>query len=133
MKKLLIPLASILFIITTSVNANTQVQSDPAEAFQNTVAKKSVNYTCQNHKKVKVIYGFNKQGLPTYAQSVLNGKSRFMPINLYRSDNVDTVFGDENNFSLMGENITRKNYRSSINIQSPNSEIIFKGCNVRYR
>ena len=96
-----------------------------------TVAKKSVNYTCLNRKTITVTYGFNQAGLPTYAQAILNGKTRTMPINLARTDNVDTVFGAENRYSLMADPITRNHYKSSINIQSPNNEILFKGCNAR--
>lgn len=96
-----------------------------------TVAKKSVNYTCLNRKTITVTYGFNQAGLPTYAKAVLNGKIRTMPINLTRTDNVDTVFGAENRYSLMADPITRNHYKSSINIQSPNNEILFKGCDAR--
>lgn len=122
----------ILLVASTATYATNQPQSDAQEAYQNTVQTKKVNYICQNGKKVTVTYGFNAQNLPTYAQASLNGKKRFMPINLYRSDNVSTIFGDENNFSVLGNVITLKNVnKSSINIQSPASEILFKSCKKR--
>lgn len=111
------------------VNANAQ---DAQELMQSTVSKKVVNYQCAAKKKVKVTYGFNKQGLPTYAQALLNGKTRNMPINLNRSDNVELVFGDENNFSLSTSAFDSKTYRSKpILIMSPSSEILFKNCSPK--
>lgn len=126
----LIPVA--LLVLSGATHAATQPQSDAQQAHKNTVKTKNVNYSCQNGKKVKVKFGFNKQNLPTYAQAHLNGKTRFMPINLNRSDNTASVFGDENNFSLMANAITLNNVaKSSMNIQSPASEILFKGCQAR--
>ena len=47
----------------------------------------------------------------------INGKKRFLPINLGRSDNVGTVFGDEENFSIMTGPLRLNNYhKSSANI-----------------
>lgn len=96
------------------------------------VRKSSVSYSCQQGKKVKVTYGFNKQNLPVYASAHVNGKRRYMPINLNRSDSVDTIFGDENNFKLSTDYMTRSNHRAkSIMITSPGQEIVFKGCRPR--
>ena len=90
---------------------------------------RDVKYVCQGGKKITVRYGFNAQNLPTYAQATLNGKARFMPLNQYRTEAVSTVFGDDDNFSLMANRINYKNVRSSsMNIQSPSGEILFKGC-----
>lgn len=118
-----------LLALTTSAFAS---QSDPAAAAKNAVKKQSVSYTCQGGKKLTVTYGFNAQNLPTYAQAKISGKSRFMPINLNRTELVSTVFGDENNFSVMADSINFSNVRkSSINVQSPASEILFKNCMAR--
>lgn len=126
----LIPVA--LLVLSGATHAAAQPQSDAQQAHKNTVKTKTVSYSCQNGKKVKVKFGFNKQNLPTYAQAHLNGKTRFMPINLNRSDSTYSVFGDENNFSLMANAITLNNVaKSSMNIQSPSSEILFKGCDAR--
>lgn len=97
-----------------------------------TVAAKSVQYQCQQGKKIKVRYGFNKQGLPTYASALINGQKRMLPINLSRSDNVDTVFGKEGGYVLSAGQLDRKNYRqSSMMITAPNDEIVYKDCSVR--
>ena len=105
---------------------------DPAESYDSAVKVRQVNYSCQNNKKVSVTYGFNKQNLPKYAEAYLNGKKRFLPINLGRSDVVDTVFGDEDNFSIMSGALSLNNYhKSSVNIQDAGSKILYKGCNTK--
>lgn len=124
-----------LMLGSTDAISNTAPHSDADQARKSAVKTRTVNYTCQNGEKVSVKYGFNKQNLPTYAQASLNGKTRFMSINPYRADDVGTVFGDEDNFSLNGgvdaNALTYKNIRkSSINFLSPASEIIHKGCNA---
>lgn len=124
-----------LMLGSTDALSNTAPHSDADQARKSAVKTRTVNYTCQNGEKVSVKYGFNKQNLPTYAQASLNGKTRFMPINLYRTDDVGTVFGDEDSFSLSGgvdaNALTYKNIRkSSINVLSPASEIIHKGCHA---
>lgn len=131
MKKSFVCIATLgLALVSTSAFANDMPHEDAASVHAQTVSKKSVNYRCQSGKKVTVTYGFNKQNLPTYAQATLNGKSRFMPVNLSRTDSTGTVFGDENNFSLStGPRMTGKNYRSiSMMVTSPSSEILFKSC-----
>lgn len=106
---------------------------DARQADESTVNKRQVVYQCQGNKSVKVVYGFNKQNLPTYAQASLNGKSRFMPINLAHSDNVGTRFGDDNNFSIGASAITLSNYHKVgvDTIQDPANEILYKSCKVK--
>ncbi|MBF0804038.1 MULTISPECIES: adhesin [Neisseria] len=106
-----------------------------AEEMPGPVVKKTVvQYVCQQGKKVKVTYGFNKQKLPVYASAHINGKTRRMPINLYRSDDVTTTFGDEKSFSLGAEHMTLNNHRrQSVMITSPSQEIVYKGCMPRKR
>lgn len=109
-------------------------QSDAREAYESAVKTASVKYSCQQNRKLTVKYGFNKQGLPTYAQAKLNGKTRFMPINLNTSDASGTNFGDENNFSLYADPMEWKNHRKvGMSIQSPASEILYKMCKPRKR
>lgn len=104
---------------------------EPSESYDTAVKHRQVNYTCQNNKKISVTYGFNKQYLPTFAEANLNGKKRFLPINLARSDNTMTVFCEEDNFSIMTGELRLNNYhKSSANIQNAKSEILYKGCNV---
>lgn len=109
--------------------AQDRPHSDAREAHQSTVKTSSVRYVCQQGKRVNVKYGFNRQNIPTYAEARLNGKTRFMPINLYNTDATGTEFGDENNFSLYGDAMAFSNHRrADINIHSPAGEVLFKGC-----
>lgn len=105
---------------------------EPSQAYDDAVYKREVSYQCQGNKRVKVTYGFNRQKLPTYASAHINGKDRFMPFNLNRSDNVDAVFGDENNFSIMSEDFRLATYhRRAANIQSSDGEMLYKNCRFR--
>ncbi len=104
---------------------------EASESYDTAVKHRQVNYSCQNNKKVSVTYGFNEQYLPTFAEANLNGKKRFLPINLARSDDTMTVFGEEENFSVMTGPLRLNNYhKSSANIQNASSEILYKGCDV---
>lgn len=120
-----------LTITSFSAVAAVKPQADARQMAEATVVKKVVNYNCGTGKRLKVTYGFNKQGLPTYSQAFLSGKTRFMPINLNLSDRVGTTFGDDNNFSLRTSGITSKNYKADIQVQSPSSEMIYKSCSAR--
>ncbi|MFB2538545.1 MULTISPECIES: adhesin [unclassified Acinetobacter] len=127
----MIPVA-ILAMTATATMAQGLAAGDVKEAFASTTSKQAVNYSCQNGKKVRVTYGFNKQGLPTYAMANVNGKTRTMPINLGDSGGNMTVFGEENSYILSADAITKRNARrSSMMITGPDNVIEFKGCRVR--
>lgn len=97
-----------------------------------TVAKKTVSYVCQQGKKVKVTYGFNKQGLTTYASAAIKGKQVQMPINLDKSDNMDTFYGKEGGYVLSTGAMDSKSYRKQpIMITAPDNQIVFKDCSPR--
>ncbi|MDO4878887.1 MAG: adhesin [Neisseria sp.] len=103
-----------------------------AEISNPTVAKKSVSYRCQQGKRVTVTYGFNKQGLTTYAAASVNGRRRFLPIDLNRSDNVDTFYGEEDGYVLTTGYMDSKSYRKQpIMITAPNGQIVYKDCSPR--
>lgn len=105
---------------------------DAAKMASATVKTRTVQYVCQGGKKVSVKYGFNKQNLPTYAEAKLNGKTRFMPINLHYSNDASTEFGDENNFSLAAEAFNYGSVKkASVSISAPDSEILYKVCNPK--
>lgn len=94
--------------------------------------KKTVSYVCQQGKKVKVTYGFNKQGLTTYASAVINGKRVQMPVNLDKSDNVETFYGKEGGYVLGTGVMDGKSYRKQpIMITAPDNQIVFKDCSPR--
>ncbi len=97
-----------------------------------TVSTKSVTYRCQQGKRVTVTYGFNKQGLTTYASANVNGRRRVMPIDLNRSDNVDTFYGEEGDYVLTTGYMDSKSFRKQpIMITAPNDQIVYKGCSPR--
>lgn len=106
--------------------------TDAAASHASTVKTREVTYTCQSKATAKVVYGFNKQGLPTYAQATLGGKQRFMPINLDRSDDTSTFFGDDDSWKLGAGYMTLNNYHKVpvSNIQNPAHEITHKSCSV---
>ena len=136
MKKLMTALSSAGILMAMLGSGSAMAYSDKvmeaSESYDTAVKIRQVNYTCQSNKKVSVTYGFNKQNLPTFAEANLNGKKRFLPINLGRSDVVDTVFGDEDNFSIMSGALRLNNYhKSSVNIQDAGSKILYKGCNTK--
>ncbi len=89
----------------------------------------TVEYACQSNKSLKVTYRFNAQGLPTQAKTFVNGKQRVLPINLGRSNNVDTIFGKEGTYVLATGYLDNKNYKkSSVLLTSPKNQILFKNC-----
>ncbi|EGE12681.1 hypothetical protein ABZS47_01565 [Moraxella catarrhalis] len=47
-------------------------------------------------------YGFNDQGLPTYAEANFGGKTRFLLINLVESIGELMIFGDDNDWQIFG-------------------------------
>ncbi len=96
------------------------------------VTSGKVHYACQSNKSIDVTYFFNVQGLPTRAKAMIQGKQRVMPINLRRSNHVDTIFGKEGQYVLSANYIDNRNYRrSSILVTSPKNEILFKNCFVK--
>ena len=87
-----------------------------------TVAKKTVSYVCQQGKKVKV----------TYASAAIKGKQVQMPINLDKSDNMDTFYGKEGGYVLSTGAMDSKSYRKQpIMITAPDNQIVFKDCSPR--
>ncbi|EPT3432531.1 TPA: adhesin [Neisseria gonorrhoeae] len=121
-------------LLTTAILSSAIALSSMAAADTDnpTVAKKTVSYVCQQGKKVKVTYGFNKQGLTTYASAVINGKRVQMPINLDKSDNMDTFYGKEGGYVLSTGAMDSKSYRKQpIMITAPDNQIVFKDCSPR--
>ena len=123
MKALSLTLFTALAVISSSAYAEI---SNP------TTSTASVAYSCQSGKKVTVTYGFNKQNLPTYASATINGKKRKMLINLNRSDDTETYFGNDDGYRLGSNYMDKKNYRTlSILITAPNNHLVFKNCMPR--
>lgn len=117
-----------LFAVAALMAAGTVQAAGP------TVSKKTVTYSCAQGKNLKVTYGFNKQGLPTYAAAMIQGKKRVLPINLADSDIAGTNFGKEGGYTLGTDYLDSKNYRkSSAIVTAPDNRILYKGCDVRRR
>ncbi len=109
---------------TSTVSKKSKEQLPPAKTSVN-----KVHYNCQSGKSFQVYYNFNSQGLPTSAQAYVNGHVRHMPLNLSRSNNVDTIFGKEGQYVLASGYLNKKNFRkSSVLLTSPNNKILFKNC-----
>ncbi len=101
-------------LLTTAILSSAIALSSMAAAActnNPTVASKTVSYVCQQGKKVKATYGFNKQGLTTYASAVINGKRVQMPVNLDKPDNVETFYGKEGGYVLGTDVMDGKSYR----------------------
>ena len=127
MKKLL--LITSLTLLAGGAHAE-KAAMDAHTADSMTVQTKSVHYTCQGKRRLTIQYGFDKHEAATFAEASLNGKKRFMPINRNLSDEVSTVFGDENNFSLNAERLDLSTYRkaSLVGITAPDGAFTHKDC-----
>ncbi|ASK26959.1 ACP-like domain-containing protein [Neisseria chenwenguii] len=114
---------SVILFAALAVMAGAAAQAAPST---------SVQYACQNGKRVTVSYSFNRQELPTKAVAVVNGKRRIMPINLGRSDNIDTFFGKDGGYRLVTSYMDRKNFRTlPVMITDNRDRIVFKDCEPR--
>lgn len=130
LSKILNPLIGATIALVAVSGAAHANETNAHEAHATTTKVRQVSYQCQSGKKLTIRYGFNRQNLPTYAQANIDGKSRFMPINLARSDSMDTVFGDENSYSLMTETMTLRNYHKLhlSGVTNAAAEFTHKGC-----
>ena len=76
-------------------------------------------------------YGFNDQGLPTYAEANLGGKTRFLPINLAESviDEEIITFSDDKGWRILGRYLQLDNDHHSGIIIYPDAEADY-ACDV---
>lgn len=117
--------------LTLSITANVATAKTIPTTSIATTSTKTANYICQQGKHVKVTYGFNRLGIPTYAKARINGRTRIMPYNQTQSEVDLARFGTENSYSLAGDRLTIQDYRKfNMSINSPRSEILFKDCNA---
>lgn len=63
-------------------------------------------------------YGFNDQGLPTYAEANLGGKTRFLLINLVESIGELMIFGDDNDWQIAGLYLQLDNDHHSLQLDN---------------
>ena len=136
MKKLITLFSTVAIVSTTLASGSALASSnqvmDPAAAHKDAVKTRLVHYTCQGNSNIEVTYGFNNVNHPTYASAKINGKKRFMPINYEQTDNMVTVFGDDNNFNMMTDSMIISNYSKvpAVLVNSPSGEILYKECKV---
>lgn len=102
--KIIAPVLALGLSFTAIANAKTLPVSS-AKQLTNTV--RQVTYSCPTGSfptgdTVQVNYGFNDQGLSTYAEANLGGKTRFLPINLVESGDEVMIFGDGNDWQIAG-------------------------------
>ncbi|UNU74237.1 adhesin [Moraxella nasovis] len=122
-----------LFVLGVGLSgvASAQTTMNPETADNTAVKVRQVTYQCNIGGTTKVTYGFNRQNLPTYAEMNLGGKSRFLPINLERSDIAGTYFGNDDSWQIGTDVLTLGNYhKSDVIIHSPAAETAYKGCHV---
>lgn len=127
MKKLLL-LTSLTLLAGVAYAEKPAMDAHTADSM--TTQTKSVRYTCQGKRQLTITYGFDKDEAATFAEAKLNGKKRFMPINRNLSDEVSTVFGDENNFSLNAERLDLSTFRKVrlTGITAPDGAFTHKDC-----
>ena len=136
MKKLTTLFSTVAILSATLASGSALASSDqvmdPAAAHKDAVKTRLVHYTCQGNSNIEVTYGFNNVNHPTYASAKINGKKRFMPINYEQTDNMVTVFGDDNNFNMMTDSMIINNYNKvpAALVNSPSGEILYKDCKV---
>lgn len=135
MKMLKIASVLLLSALATNVYAygGNKSHEDARQMDDATVKTRNIKYSCSTGGSLNVKYGFNRYNLPTYAQASLNGKVRFIPINLNMSDDSSTAFGDENNYYMLVRNdfqsINYNNVRgSTMSVNSPSGEMLHKYC-----
>ncbi|MDO4709534.1 MAG: adhesin [Pseudomonadota bacterium] len=110
----------------SSRNAGTA--SRPASSSQSRNSG-SVAYRCQNNRRITVQYRFNAQGIPTHASAQLQGANRVLNYDQGASSDVETYFtGGGYRIGAGYLDINNYTHSDGINIYSPRSEILYKGC-----
>ncbi|PJK04216.1 hypothetical protein CO612_05660 [Lysobacteraceae bacterium NML71-0210] len=101
----------------------------PAPAPQQSRNGGSVNYRCQNNRRVTVQYRFNAQGVPTQAVANLQGANRTLRYDMNNSTDTETYFiGSGYRIGAGYMDIHNYTTNSGINIYSPRHEMLYKGC-----
>lgn len=114
--KIIAPVLALGLSFTTIANAKDTLPVRSAKQLTNTVHQ--VTYSCPTGDTVQVNYGFNDQGLPTYAEANLGGKTRFLPINLVESGDEVMIFGDGNDWQIAGLYLQLDNDHHSLQLDN---------------
>lgn len=88
----------------------------------------SVQYVCQNDRRLKVDYAFNEAGVPVQAALKIKGKNRTLRYDMDYSNDVDVRFADKN-YSLDTGYMDAGNFRDqSVMVMNNKDEILYKSC-----
>lgn len=115
------------FVLTSIIALSTLPITAMAKPSPSTV---KVHYMCEGNQHTNVTYSFNKQGIPTKATTIINGKVKTLQYDLDKSDNTDTYFKNAQG-DMIGMNVlTRQNVRTAdaVTITNTNNEIVYKAC-----
>lgn len=128
--------AKLFTVLALSAGLITAANAAPSPINANKITKRgSVNYVCQNAKKVTVNYGFNAAGIPVTATLKVDGVNRVLRYDRKYSNDTSMMMTDKRGYKLGSGYMDSKNFRkvSGINIFDPSSYMLFKGCEPRRR
>ena len=130
--KIIAPVLALGLSFTAIANAKDTMSVRSAKQLANKVHQ--VTYSCPTGDTVQVNYGFSDQGLPTYAEANLGGKTRFLPINLVRSVDEFMHFGDDNDWQILGVYLQLDNDHHSLQLGKDHHSdiIIYPDAESRY-
>lgn len=131
--KIIAPVLALGLSFTTIANAKDTLPVRSAIQLTNKV--RQVTYSCPTGDTVQVNYGFGDQGLPTYAEANLGGKTRFLPINLVKSVGEFMHFGDDKDWQILGLYLQLDNDHHSLKVDKDHHSdiIIYPGAEAGYR
>lgn len=109
--KIIAPVLALGLSFTAIANAKDTLSVRSAKQLANKV--RQVTYSCPTGDTVQVNYGFNDQGLSTYAEANLGGKTRFLPLNWTESGGEAMTFGDDKDWQIFGVYLQPDNDRHS--------------------
>ncbi|MDO4625788.1 MAG: hypothetical protein Q4A81_00525 [Pasteurellaceae bacterium] len=93
-------------------------------------ASVKVNYACEGNQNTSITYSFNKEGIPTKATTLIDGKMATLKYDLDKSDDSDTYFINKKG-DMIGMNVlTRDNVRSAdaVTVTNAKNQIVRKAC-----
>lgn len=119
--KIIAPVLALGLSFTAIANAKDTMSVRSAKQLANKVHQ--VTYSCPTGSfptgdTVQVNYGFSDQGLPTYAEANLGGKTRFLPINLVESAGNSMHFGDDKGWQISGFYLQLDNDHHSLQLDN---------------
>lgn len=128
--KIIAPVLALGLSFTAIADAKDTLPVRSAKQLTNKV--RQVTYSCPTGDTVQVNYGFSDQGLSTYAEANLGGKTRFLPINLVRSVDEFMTFGDDKDWQILGLYLQLDNDHHSLQLDKDHhSEILIRDLDAK--